>query len=97
MILVISMRNRKDYDQRDRGTGLKRRVEQLTGHPVLTMHYADACPVTVDAVNPHAVLITGSPDPWPTIRMPDLYGLKWRAERSWSISSSWRGSSKREA
>ncbi|MFH1478056.1 MAG: gamma-glutamyl-gamma-aminobutyrate hydrolase family protein [Verrucomicrobiota bacterium] len=75
MILVISMRNRKDYDQRDGTTGFKRRMEQLSGHPVLTMHYADATPVSVNAVNPQAIIITGSPDPWPTIRMSDLYGL----------------------
>ena len=75
MILVISMQNRKDYDQRDGATGLKRRLEQLTGHPVLTMHYADACPVTVNTVDPQAIIITGSPDPWPTIRVSDLYGL----------------------
>jgi GMP synthase-like glutamine amidotransferase len=69
------MRNRKDYDKRDGATGLKRRLEQLTGQPVLTMHYADASPVTVNAVAPRAIVITGSPDPWPTIRVADLYGL----------------------
>ncbi|MDD5677865.1 MAG: gamma-glutamyl-gamma-aminobutyrate hydrolase family protein [Kiritimatiellae bacterium] len=75
MILVVSMRNRKDYDQRDGATGFKCRVEHLTGKPVLTMHYANANPVCVNAVNPRAIIITGSPDPWPTIRISDLYGL----------------------
>jgi len=75
MILVISMRNRKDYDQRDGATGLKRRMEQLIAKPVLTMHYADATPVSVNAVDPQAIIITGSPDPWPTIRVSDLYGI----------------------
>jgi len=75
MILMISMRNRKDYDQRDGATGLKRRLEQLAGQPALIMHYADACPVTVNAVKPRAIIITGSPDPWPTIRVSDLFGL----------------------
>lgn len=75
MILIISMRNRHDYDQRDGSTGLKRRMEQLTAKPVLTMHYADATPVSVNAVNPQAIIITGSPDPWPTIRAADLYGI----------------------
>lgn len=75
MILVISMRNRKDYDRKDGATGLKCRLEQLTGKPALTMHYADASPLTVHAVAPKAVIITGSPDPWPTIRVADLYGL----------------------
>ena len=100
MVLMISMRNRKDYDQRDgaigsvqRGASSVRlrqsatprqvergeiglcRVEQLTGHPVLVMHYADTSPVTVSAVDPQAIIITGSPDPWPTIRVSDLYGI----------------------
>lgn len=75
MILMISMRNRKDYDRQDGATGFKCRVEQLAGHPVLTMHYADASPATVNAVDPRAIIITGSPDPWPTIRVADLYGL----------------------
>jgi len=75
MILVISMRSRKDYDQLDGATGLKRRVEQLAAKPVLTMHYADATPASVNAVDPQAIIITGSPDPWPTIRLSDLYGV----------------------
>lgn len=75
MILMISMRNRKDYDQRDGATGFKCRVEHMTGQPVLVMQYADVKPATVRAVNPQAIVITGSPDPWPTIRLADLYGL----------------------
>src|SRR5664280_1971137 len=75
MILVISMRNHKDYDQRDGATGFKCRMEQLTGKPVLVMHYAEVGLAAVRAVNPQAIVITGSPDPWPTIRVADLYGL----------------------
>lgn len=75
MILMISMRNRKDYEQMNGSTNLKCRVEQLTGQPVPVMHYADVGRAAVRAVNPRAIIITGSPDPWPTIRVADLYGL----------------------
>lgn len=75
MILMISMRNRRDYDQRDGFTGLKCRVERLTGKPVLVRHYAEINPATLRTVNPLAIVITGSPDPWPTVRVSDLYGL----------------------
>ena len=75
MILIISMRNLKYYDQQDGGTGLKRRFELLTGLPVLTRHYSEISPSSVSAVNPRSIIITGSPDPWPSYRVPDLYGL----------------------
>lgn len=75
MILIVSMRNRKDYDRGDGATGLKCRMEQLTMKPVLVMHYAEVGRAAVRTVNPQAIIITGSPDPWPTIRVQDLYGL----------------------
>ncbi len=75
MILVVNMRNRKLYEQQDGGHGIKCRVEQLSGQPALIMHYAEVGPATVRAVKPQAVVITGSPDPWPTVRLSDLYGL----------------------
>lgn len=75
MILTISMRNRKEYDRKDGATGLKCRLEQLAGQPVVVMHYAEVGLAAVRAINPQAIIITGSPDPWPTMRVSDLYGL----------------------
>ncbi|MBI2440653.1 MAG: gamma-glutamyl-gamma-aminobutyrate hydrolase family protein [Lentisphaerae bacterium] len=75
MILMISMLNRKSYDQRDGPAKLKCRLERLSGRPVRIMHYAAANPASVKAAEPKAIFITGSPDPWPSVRVKDLYGL----------------------
>ncbi|MBI2437854.1 MAG: gamma-glutamyl-gamma-aminobutyrate hydrolase family protein [Lentisphaerae bacterium] len=75
MILMISMLNRREYERQNGAAELKRRLEELTACPVRTMHYADANPGTVNAAQPKAIFITGSPDPWPSVRVGDLYGL----------------------
>lgn len=75
MILMISMLNRKDYDRAAAVCELKRRLAGLAGCPVLTVQYAAANPAAVKALRPKAIFITGSPDPWPSVRVRDLYGL----------------------
>lgn len=75
MILVVSMAKLDDYDRSDGATGLKRKFEKLTGCPVVSLHYSEASPETIDRIGAQAVFITGFGYPWSDIHVPDLYPI----------------------
>lgn len=75
MIVVISMAQLETYNSGDGNTGMKRKFEQLTGAPVVNVHYSEASPEYLARLDPQAIFICGFGYGWHEINVPELYPI----------------------
>lgn len=75
MILFVSLvRPGKEYQETPQHIA-KCRFEELTGRPVLTLHFTQVNPELMSRLPIKAIVLSGSPAPWPELKPKELLGL----------------------